>query len=230
MTPKGSRRGGPTDLLTEDKTRDSLRVRKGASKKLVPGGDRTMRAARDTWDTFWRPLLKNAVVRPGMLAVGGQGQSLIPRPNPPRPQAQAPDSPQARFLLPSLGRFQGTRAKSPSTPSNRRTTPPRPKACFPPSARDRDPGPGYPPSLDPISLVHEVSMPTEAESNDKALELVEEIVERFRPIEHLFDVMGAADSGVQGVFVRRWAEIGMHLAKSFREHLDQMVVTARNDD
>ena len=73
-------------------------------------------------------------------------------------------------------------------------------------------------------------MPTEAESNDKALELVEEIVERFRPIEHLFDVMGAADSGVQGVFVRRWAEIGIHLATSFREHLDKMVATSRNDD
>jgi hypothetical protein len=73
-------------------------------------------------------------------------------------------------------------------------------------------------------------MPTEAESYKITPEILEEIVERFRPIEHLFDVMGAADSGVQGVFVRRWAEIGMHLATNFREHLDQMVATARNDD
>ena len=72
-------------------------------------------------------------------------------------------------------------------------------------------------------------MPPDAESNDKTPELVEDIVQRFRPIEHLFDVMGAADSGVQGVFVRRWAEIGIHLATSFREHLDQMVTTARSD-
>ena len=73
-------------------------------------------------------------------------------------------------------------------------------------------------------------MPTDAKSYKITPEILEEIVERFRPIEHLFEVMGAADSGVQGVFVRRWAEIGMHLAKSFREHLDQMVATARNDD
>ena len=72
-------------------------------------------------------------------------------------------------------------------------------------------------------------MPKEAESNDKTLELIEEIIQRFQPIEHLFDVMGAADSGVQGVFVRRWAEIGMQLATSFRERLDQMVVTSNRN-
>ena len=70
-------------------------------------------------------------------------------------------------------------------------------------------------------------MPPDAESNDKTLELAEEIVQRFRPIEHLFDVMGAADSGVQGVFVRRWAEIGMQLATNFREYLDEIVATSR---
>ncbi len=73
-------------------------------------------------------------------------------------------------------------------------------------------------------------MPPDAESNDKTHELAEEIVQRFRPIEQLFDVMGAADSGVQGVFVRRWAEIGMQLATSFREYLDQIVATSRKDD
>jgi len=71
-------------------------------------------------------------------------------------------------------------------------------------------------------------MPTEAESNDKTLEVVEEIIQRFQPIEHLFDVMGAADSGVQVVFVRRWAEIGMHLAANFREYLDQIAVTSKS--
>ena len=73
-------------------------------------------------------------------------------------------------------------------------------------------------------------MPPDAESNDKTLELVEDIAQRFRPIEKLFDVMGAADAGIQGVFVRRWAEIGMHLATSFREYLDQIGATSRKDD
>ncbi|MEL7639282.1 MAG: hypothetical protein AAGU21_06520 [Solidesulfovibrio sp.] len=71
-------------------------------------------------------------------------------------------------------------------------------------------------------------MPTEAESNAKTLELIEEITKRFQPIEHLFDVMGAADSGVQGVFVRRWAEIGIHLVTNLREYLDQLAA-ASND-
>ena len=73
-------------------------------------------------------------------------------------------------------------------------------------------------------------MPPDAESNDKTLELVEDIAQRFRPIEQLFDVMGAADVGVQGVFVRRWAEIGMQLATIFQEYLDQIVATSRSDD
>ena len=73
-------------------------------------------------------------------------------------------------------------------------------------------------------------MPPDAVSNDKTHELAAEIVQRFRPIEQLFDVMGAADSGVQGVFVLRWAEIGMQLAVSFREHLDEIVATSRKND
>ena len=73
-------------------------------------------------------------------------------------------------------------------------------------------------------------MPTDAKPHEMSPEILEEIAQRFRPIEQLFDVMGAADSGVQGVFVRRWAEIGMHLATSFREHLDQMVAASRNVD
>ncbi|WP_043599778.1 hypothetical protein [Solidesulfovibrio magneticus] len=73
-------------------------------------------------------------------------------------------------------------------------------------------------------------MPTDAESNDKTLELAEEIIQRFRPIEQLFDVMGAADVGVQAVFVRRWADIGTQLAVSFREYLDQIVATSRKND
>ena len=71
-------------------------------------------------------------------------------------------------------------------------------------------------------------MPNEAESNDKTLELIEEIIQRFQPIEHLFDVMGAADSGVQGVFVRRWAEIGMSLATTYREYLDQIASASKD--
>lgn len=73
-------------------------------------------------------------------------------------------------------------------------------------------------------------MQPDAKSNSKMLELVEDIAQRFRPIEQLFDVMGAADSGIQGVFVRRWADIGTQLAVSFREYLDQIVATSRKDD
>jgi len=72
-------------------------------------------------------------------------------------------------------------------------------------------------------------MPPDATSHEIPPEILEEIIQRFLPIEHLFDVMGAADAGVQGVFVRRWAEIGMHLATNFREHLDQMLATATDD-
>ena len=73
-------------------------------------------------------------------------------------------------------------------------------------------------------------MPTDAESDNKTPELVEDIAQRFRPIEQLFDVMGAADAGVQGVFVRRWADIGTQLAVSFREYLDEIVATSRTKD
>ncbi len=73
-------------------------------------------------------------------------------------------------------------------------------------------------------------MQPDAKSNSKMLELVEDIAQRFRPIEQLFDVLGAADSGIQGVFVRRWADIGTQLAVSFREYLDQIVATSRKDD
>lgn len=73
-------------------------------------------------------------------------------------------------------------------------------------------------------------MPPDAKPHEIPPEILEEITQRFLPIEHLFDVMGAADSGIQGVFVRRWAEIGMHLATNFREYLDHMVATSRNDD
>lgn len=73
-------------------------------------------------------------------------------------------------------------------------------------------------------------MPTDAKSHASTSKIVEELIQRFQPIEHLFDVMGAADSGVQGVFVRRWAEIGTYLATSFREYLDQIVATPKNDD
>ena len=73
-------------------------------------------------------------------------------------------------------------------------------------------------------------MPIEAESNEKTLELIEEITKRFQPIERLFDVMGAADSGVQGVFVRRWAQIGTHLTETLREYLDQIVASSKNND
>ncbi len=73
-------------------------------------------------------------------------------------------------------------------------------------------------------------MPPDTKPHGIPPEILEELTQRFRPIEHLFDIMGAADSGVQGVFVRRWAEIGFHLATSFREHLDRIVATARNED
>ncbi|BAH76748.1 hypothetical protein DMR_32570 [Solidesulfovibrio magneticus RS-1] len=127
------------------------------------------------------------------------------------------------------------------SPPNRKGGPPRPNVRFgrrryqSPRPPHQLPSPvtrplprGYP-LLVPGLLDHEVNMPTEAESNDKMLELIEEITKRFQPIEHLFDVMGAADSGVQGVFVRRWAEIGMHLTATFREYLDQIVAVSKGN-
>jgi hypothetical protein len=73
-------------------------------------------------------------------------------------------------------------------------------------------------------------MPPDTASHEIPPEILEEIVQRFLPIEHLFDVMGAADSGVQGVFVRRWAEIGSQLTTTFREYLDEIVATSRKED
>ncbi len=73
-------------------------------------------------------------------------------------------------------------------------------------------------------------MPTDPTSHEIPPEILEDIVHRFQPIEHLFDVMGAADSGVQGVFVRRWAEIGMHLTTNFRNYLNQIVATSKSND
>ncbi|WP_075355218.1 hypothetical protein [Desulfovibrio sp. DV] len=70
-------------------------------------------------------------------------------------------------------------------------------------------------------------MTTELEANDNPRGTIEEIIQRFQPIEHLFDVMGAADSGVQGVFVRRWAEIGVSLATTYREYLDQIAAASK---
>lgn len=64
---------------------------------------------------------------------------------------------------------------------------------------------------------------TEVESNESMREVLEEIIQRFQPIEDFFDVMGVADSGTQGVFVRRWATIGMELARSYRELLNNHI-------
>jgi len=71
-------------------------------------------------------------------------------------------------------------------------------------------------------------MTTEAEANEKTRRTIEEIIQQFQPIEQLFDVMGAADSGIQGVFVRRWAEIGVSLATTYREYLDQIAAASKD--
>jgi hypothetical protein len=71
-------------------------------------------------------------------------------------------------------------------------------------------------------------MTTEAEANAKTRRTIEEIIQQFQPIEHFFDVMGAADSGIQGVFVRRWAEIGVSLATAYRECLDRIAAASKD--
>lgn len=72
-------------------------------------------------------------------------------------------------------------------------------------------------------------MPSEVGQSVNHTEILEEIVKRFQPIELLFDVMGVADTGVQGIFVRRWAQIGMQLAENFLVFLDQIVIAHRNE-
>ncbi|MFU2207727.1 hypothetical protein [Solidesulfovibrio sp. C21] len=59
-------------------------------------------------------------------------------------------------------------------------------------------------------------------AGDGDFEKLETIIEHFQPIENLFSVMGAADSGVQGIFVRQWAEIGMYLSTNFKKQVEQL--------
>ena len=66
-----------------------------------------------------------------------------------------------------------------------------------------------------------------AKENDELSRAIEDTLVSFRQIEHLFDVMGAADSDVQGIFVRRWAEIGGYLADILHKNLDKVVLGSR---
>lgn len=66
-----------------------------------------------------------------------------------------------------------------------------------------------------------------SKDSDELSEAIEGVFISFRQIEHLFDVMSAADSNVQGVFVRRWADIGVFLTDILHSNLDKVVLCSR---
>ena len=66
-----------------------------------------------------------------------------------------------------------------------------------------------------------------SKENDELSRAIEDALVSFRQIEHLFDVMSAADSDVQGVFIRRWAEIGVYLADILHKNLDKVALCSR---
>ena len=51
------------------------------------------------------------------------------------------------------------------------------------------------------------------------IDILDELIINFRPIEQLFKVMSATDVSIGGDLVRQYAEIGLCLTASFRKHL-----------
>ncbi len=58
-------------------------------------------------------------------------------------------------------------------------------------------------------------------SNDSKanIDILDELIINFRPIEQLFKVMSATDASIGGDLVRQYAEIGLCLTAIFRIHL-----------
>jgi hypothetical protein len=54
-----------------------------------------------------------------------------------------------------------------------------------------------------------------------SLDQMDELLRRFRPIEHLFRVMGTVNGAeCDGEILRSCSDIGLSLTSNFREHLE----------
>ena len=58
--------------------------------------------------------------------------------------------------------------------------------------------------------------------NDDRLDQLDELLRRFRPIEKLFHLVGAADPGRVYGLAQSCSEIGLNLTGQFREHLERV--------
>ncbi|GAB6037722.1 hypothetical protein JCM15519_22810 [Fundidesulfovibrio butyratiphilus] len=66
------------------------------------------------------------------------------------------------------------------------------------------------------------SVPDDAHDLDR-LDQLDALLARFRPIEHLFQVMGAVgDTGDGAELVRGCSEIGLNLTGQFRDELERV--------
>jgi len=61
------------------------------------------------------------------------------------------------------------------------------------------------------------------------LDMLDELLRHFRPIEQLFRVMGAVDPSEDGELARSCAEIGLCLTVNFRECLDRLFRSGVSD-
>ena len=61
------------------------------------------------------------------------------------------------------------------------------------------------------------------------LQIKDEIVNAFRPIEQLFKIMDTSSVEIYGELTRSYAEVGITLCQSFRQKLDA-ILTAKTGD
>ena len=61
------------------------------------------------------------------------------------------------------------------------------------------------------------------------LQIKDEIVNAFRPIEQLFKIMDTSSVEIYGELTRSYADVGITLCQSFRQKLDA-ILTAKTGD
>ena len=61
------------------------------------------------------------------------------------------------------------------------------------------------------------------------LQIKDEIVNAFRPIEQLFKIMDTSSVEIYGEITRSYSEIGITLCQTFRQKLDT-ILTAKSGD
>ena len=61
------------------------------------------------------------------------------------------------------------------------------------------------------------------------LQIKDEIVNAFRPIEQLFKIMDTSSVEIYGELTRSYADVGITLCQSFRQNLDA-ILTAKTGD